>query len=401
MLLCLFLLNKLLLLLLLLPLLLSCKHFQSNGYISPHTRSVTKITTSRSLSEFDKYKNNYDDDPEMKELMKRYNERTAVRLKEYDEQKKKKQKIYKEKYDKDIQEIIVKDKIHKQLTKQFSKLEKVTDKDDLFKGKNEKKVATKGKKGRKKTKKTLGQTLSEWNILPNIDMYEWIPFSSKEAKVDCNIKNIKQALTRVGYIGSNKFVTLGSKDGKDAVDMKELFSFIMRSSNALFKKYIKDDVTSDGSSFKDSTFSSMFIYALWEIFEHIIVPVFTTVFFSSGSSEEGAKEEIKHLCAKNCVCATTPGKECVKKGACACASANNCVVACKCAETCAHECAHAHDHHFFSFLDPYLKYFEILYEPFFALYIIASILLIIYYILKYYRKIKMDKKMKYKKILKK
>lgn len=290
--------------------------------------------------------------------MKRYNERTAVRLKEYDEQKKKKQKIYKEKKDKDIKEIIVKDKIQKQLTKQLSKLEKVTDTDDLFKGKNEKKVATKGKKGRKKNKKTLGQTLSEWNILPNIDMYEWIPFSSKEAKVDCNIKNIKQALTRVGYIGPNKFVTLGSKDGKDAIDMDNLFSSIMSSSNALYQKYIDKDDTSNGSSFKkQSGFLSFALYALWEIFEHIVLPVVAPMLLNgnvsanetpvNGASQSACHEHV-HVSAGG------------------------------------HEGAHC---------------VNVLYESFIALYTIASILLILYYILKYYRKIRMEKKEKYMKIL--
>lgn len=288
--------------------------------------------------------------------MKRYNERTAVRLKEYDEQKKKKQKIYKEKKDKDIKEIIVKDKIQKQLTKQLSKLEKVTDTDDLFKGKNEKKVATKGKKGRKKNKKTLGQTLSEWNILPNIDMYEWIPFSSKEAKVDCNIKNIKQALTRVGYIGPNKFVTLGSKDGKDAIDMDNLFSSIMSSSNALYQKYIDKDDTSNGSSFKkQSGFLSFALYALWEIFEHIVLPVVAPMLLSGNDSANGVSGD------------AASGSECHEH-----VSAGG------------HEGAHC---------------VNVLYESFIALYTIASILLILYYILKYYRKIRMEKKEKYMKIL--
>lgn len=289
--------------------------------------------------------------------MKRYNERTAVRLKEYDEQKKKKQKIYKEKKDKDIKEIIVKDKIQKQLTKQLSKLEKVTDTDDLFKGKNEKKVATKGKKGRKKNKKTLGQTLSEWNILPNIDMYEWIPFSSKEAKVDCNIKNIKQALTRVGYIGPNKFVTLGSKDGKDAIDMDNLFSSIMSSSNALYQKYIDKDDTSNGSSFKkQSGFLSFALYALWEIFEHIVLPVVTPMLLKGNGSTNGVSEGV-----------VSGNGVSVGKGH-------------------AHGSEGAHG-------------VSVLYESFIALYTIASILLILYYILKYYRKIRMEKKEKYMKIL--
>lgn len=291
--------------------------------------------------------------------MKRYNERTAVRLKEYDEQKKKKQKIYKEKKDKDIKEIIVKDKIQKQLTKQLSKLEKVTDTDDLFKGKNEKKVATKGKKGRKKNKKTLGQTLSEWNILPNIDMYEWIPFSSKEAKVDCNIKNIKQALTRVGYIGPNKFVTLGSKDGKDAIDMDNLFSSIMSSSNALYQKYIDKDDTSNGSSFKkQSGFLSFALYALWEIFEHIVLPVVTSMLLNGNGSESQ-------------VSADRASGSGVSVGECHVHGPGS-------------EGAHG---------------VSVLYESFIALYTIASILLILYYILKYYRKIRMEKKEKYMKIL--
>lgn len=303
--------------------------------------------------------------------MKRYNERTAVRLKEYDEQKKKKQKIYKEKKDKDIKEIIVKDKIQKQLTKQLSKLEKVTDTDDLFKGKNEKKVATKGKKGRKKNKKTLGQTLSEWNILPNIDMYEWIPFSSKEAKVDCNIKNIKQALTRVGYIGPNKFVTLGSKDGKDAIDMDHVFSSIMGSSNALIQKYIDKYGTSNGNSFKNSSFYSIFIYALWEILEHIVFPVVASFFVGGGVTEEVCKHPCKGSSA----------------GACTGECTSECINVCNC--VCEHA-KHEHEH---------LAYLSVLYEPFVTVYTIASILLILYYILKYYRKIRMEKKEKYMKIL--
>lgn len=276
--------------------------------------------------------------------------------------KKKKQKIYKEKKDKDIKEIIVKDKIQKQLTKQLSKLEKVTDTDDLFKGKNEKKVATKGKKGRKKNKKTLGQTLSEWNILPNIDMYEWIPFSSKEAKVDCNIKNIKQALTRVGYIGPNKFVTLGSKDGKDAIDMDNIFSSIMSSSNALYQKYIDKDDTSNGSSFKkQSGFLSFALYALWEIFEHIVLPVVAPMLLNGYGSESQVRENG----------AAGSG---VSRGEC-----------------------HVHG-------DPPhgpegAHCVSVVYESFIALYTIASILLILYYILKYYRKIRMEKKEKYMKIL--
>nr|SPJ13348.1 rifin PIR protein,putative [Plasmodium sp. DRC-Itaito] len=121
-----------------------------------------------------------------------------------------------EKSDKDIKDIIVKDKIQEQITKQLSALEKVTDTDNLFK-----------------------------------------------AKIDCNIKNMKQALNKIGYIRPIKFVTLGNKDGKDAVDVDHLFSSIMNSSDALFQKYMEDDVTSNGSIFKkQSGFISFALYAL-------------------------------------------------------------------------------------------------------------------------------------------
>ncbi|SPJ09691.1 rifin, putative [Plasmodium sp. DRC-Itaito] len=302
--------------------------------MSPHIRSLTKITTSRKLSEFDKYRNNYDNHPAMKEVMKRYNERTAIRRKVYDERKKEKQKEYKEKSDRDIKEIIVKDKIQKQLTKQLLALEKVTDADNLFKGRNKKSVVTKAKKGYNKSKETLSHIFSEWNILPNIEMYEWIPFSFKEAKIDCNIKNMKQALNKIGYIRPIKFVTLGNKDGKDAVDVDHLFSSIMNSSDALFQKYMEDDVTSNGSIFKKQRgFISFALYVLWEILEHIVFPVVAPILFKSNTSVNGA---------------TVKGS-----GG---------------------------------------YYVNILNDSFITIYTIASILLILYYILKYYRKIRMEKK---------
>ncbi|KYN93143.1 rifin, partial [Plasmodium gaboni] len=376
------------LLLLLSPLLLSCTQFHSNGYMSIHIRNIKKITTSRTLCEYDKYISNYDNDPEMKEVMEKYYERLAIRWKEYDELKKEKERKYKEQYDKDIKEIILKDKIEKQLTKQLSALDKFTDIDDLAKGIYEKKVETKNKKDYKKSKKTLGHTLTEWNILANIDMYEWIPFSSKEAKINCNIKNMKHALTKVGYIDPNKFASLGNKDGKDSIDMDQLFSSIMSSSNAFIQRYMGDDITSNGSSFKNSSFSSIFLYALWEFVEHIVAPVIASLFFGSSGSEG---ENKKCNCAATCETACTA--ECVCK--CAAKCAKGC--SCKCVAACACECTH--ETSFEGVMHAITEQGKVFCEALFALYIIASIMLILYYVLKYYRELKMGKKEKYMKIL--
>ncbi|EUR62172.1 hypothetical protein PFBG_05886 [Plasmodium falciparum 7G8] len=98
---------------------------------------------------------------------------------------KEKEKKYKEKCDKDIKEIILKDKIQKQLTKQLSALEKVTHTDALFKG-----------------------------------------------KIDGNIKTMKDDLINIGYIGPINFGYLGNKDGKYYIEMAHLFSSIMSSCNA-------------------------------------------------------------------------------------------------------------------------------------------------------------------------
>ncbi|SOV20389.1 rifin PIR protein, putative [Plasmodium sp. gorilla clade G2] len=361
MLLCLFLLNKLLLLLLLLPLLLlllSCRQFQRNGYMSPHIIIIEKI--SRALCEYDIYTPNYDNDPEMKEVIEKYNERLEIRWKKYYELKKERERKYKEKYDKDIKEIILKDKIQKQLTKQLSALEKFTDMDDLDKGINEKEVASKVKKG-KKSKKTLGHNLSEWNILPNIDMHEWIRFSSKEAKSDCNIKNMKHALTKVGYVGTNKFTSIVNRNGKVSVDMAQLFSSITSSSNAFIQRYMGDDFTSNGNKFKSSSVSSIFIYALWEFFEHIVAPVSAALFFKSGDTEGGNSQVTQ------------------------------------CSGGSSHT-AHGQRAHVHGADGPY--YMTVLYDSFVTIYTIASILLIIYYILKYYRNLKVEKRMKYIKLLK-
>ncbi|SOV11126.1 PIR protein [Plasmodium sp. gorilla clade G2] len=409
MLLCLFLLNKILLLLLLLllsPLLLSCRQFHSNGYMSTHLRNIKKIRTSRKLCEYDKYKANYDNDPEMKEVIEKYNERLAIRWKEYDELKKEKERKYKEQYDKDIKEIILKGKIEKQLTKQLSALDKFTDIDDLAKDIYEKRVATKAKKG-KKYKKTLGHTLSEWNILPNIDMYEWIPFSSKEAKIDCNIKNMKHALTKVGYIGRNKYDSLGNKNGNDTTALAPVFSSIMSSSNAFIQRYMGDDITSNGSSFKNSTVSSIFLYALWEFFEHIVAPTVAPFLFGTGDHGHGSQGESAKTCKcvctgeKTCCCAgtCTNGVKCVCNGGGAGVCTGKCVCEGGSAGVCAGVCKCTIEKGFLHNFHEFLHSWEVFCDAIFALYIIASILVILYNILKYYREIKMEKKHKYFKIL--
>lgn len=112
-------------------------------------------------------------------------------------------------------------------------------------------------------------------------------FFSTEGKIDGNIKTMKDDLINIGYIGPINFGYLGNKDGKYYIEMAHLFSSIMSSCNALFQKYIDNDVTFNGSSFKKqgSFFFFFSIYALWEILEHIVMPAVDMFFFKSSDNE--------------------------------------------------------------------------------------------------------------------
>ncbi|KYN93058.1 rifin, partial [Plasmodium gaboni] len=274
------------------------------------------------------------------------------------------------------------------------------------------KIAKKNKKDYKKSKKTLGHTLTEWNILSNIDMYEWIPFSSKEAKINCNIKNMKHALTKVGYIGPNKFASLGNKDGKDSIDMDQLFSSIMSSSNAFIQRYMGDDITSSGNSLKKQKgLLSLGLYALWEFFEHVVIPIAAALIFGSDDNvhrcEDKDQEKCKCICEnkKKSCCASADGGKCACNCVCAGESTGGATCACKCAGVCTGEgvatctCKCAHGNGFNEMVHQIMERGQVFVDAFFAVYIIASIMLILYYVLKYYREVKMGKKEKYMKIL--
>ncbi|ETW14976.1 hypothetical protein PFFVO_06109, partial [Plasmodium falciparum Vietnam Oak-Knoll (FVO)] len=96
-----------------------------NTHKKPHTtaRHTQKIPTTRSLSECELYAPvNYYSDPQMKEVMDNFNKQTQQRFHEYDERMKTTRQKCKEKCDKEIQKIILKDKIEKELAETFSSL---------------------------------------------------------------------------------------------------------------------------------------------------------------------------------------------------------------------------------------------------------------------------------------
>ncbi|KOB84870.1 hypothetical protein PFDG_00191 [Plasmodium falciparum Dd2] len=86
-------------------------HNKNKPYITPHTPT----NTSRVLSECNLYMPNYDKDPDMKSVKEHFDRQTSQRFEEYEERMIKNRRKCKEKCDKDIQQIILKDKMDKSL----------------------------------------------------------------------------------------------------------------------------------------------------------------------------------------------------------------------------------------------------------------------------------------------
>ncbi|ETW54488.1 hypothetical protein PFUGPA_04354 [Plasmodium falciparum Palo Alto/Uganda] len=116
---------------------------QRNHYI---TR--TPKATTRTLCECELYTPaNYDNDPQMKEVMENFIKQTQPRFEEYDERMKTTRQKCKDKCDKEIQKIILKDKLEKQMAQQLTTLETKIDTNDIPTCVCEKSMADKMEKG--------------------------------------------------------------------------------------------------------------------------------------------------------------------------------------------------------------------------------------------------------------
>ncbi|EWC85260.1 hypothetical protein PFNF54_05936 [Plasmodium falciparum NF54] len=94
---------------------------QRNHYITLHMPNTESIKRHRSLCECDLYMPNYDNDPQMKEVMDNFNKQTQQRFNEYDDRMNEKRQKRKEQRDKNIDEIIKKDRMDKSLAEKVEK----------------------------------------------------------------------------------------------------------------------------------------------------------------------------------------------------------------------------------------------------------------------------------------
>ncbi|SOS79543.1 PIR protein, putative [Plasmodium sp. gorilla clade G1] len=138
------------------------------------------IQTTRLLCECELFApQNYDNDPEMKRVMQQFHDRTTQRFQEYDESLHEKRQVCKDNCDKEIQKIILKDKIEKELTEKFSSLHTDIQSDDIPTCICEKSLADKVEKGCLRCGSILGAAMPEVGSIGATALYTLCQWQTK------------------------------------------------------------------------------------------------------------------------------------------------------------------------------------------------------------------------------
>ncbi|SOV78328.1 rifin PIR protein, putative [Plasmodium reichenowi] len=171
------------------------------------THRTPKIKTTRLLCECKLYAPaNYDNDPQMKAAMQQFDDRTTQRLLEYDERMKTARQKCKDQCDKEIQKIILKDKLEKALMEKFATLQTDMQSDAIPTCVCEKSMADKVEKGCLRCGGVLGGGVApSVGLLGGLGTYAWKPGALYAA--------IKAAMIQ----GSAKGAAAGLKEGMDVV----------------------------------------------------------------------------------------------------------------------------------------------------------------------------------------
>ncbi|EWC85436.1 hypothetical protein PFNF54_05910 [Plasmodium falciparum NF54] len=175
---------------------------QRNHYI---TR--TPKTNTRTLCECELYApSNYDNDPEMKAVMQDFDRQTSQRFEEYNERLLENRQKCKEQCDKEIQKIILKDKLEKELMDKFATLHTDIQSDAIPTCVCEKSLADKVEKTCLKCGGVLGGGVTPaWGLISGIVYTGW-----KAAALAAAKKLAAEA-------GAAKGLAAGAEVGKDAV----------------------------------------------------------------------------------------------------------------------------------------------------------------------------------------
>ncbi|SCM18771.1 PIR protein, putative [Plasmodium sp.] len=192
-------------------------HNKNKSYITPkHTRNT------RLLCECELYTSIYDDDPEMKKVLQDFDRQTSQRFKEYNGRMQEKRKNCKEQCDKDIQKIILKDKIEKQMEEKFSALETNIDSNDLPTCICNKTLADKVEKRCLKCTQNLGGVVAPSSGvlggIAELGLSAWKTAALAAAKKAAITEGAVKGLAKVEAMGLTNFI----KEMNSAFCLKEL-----------------------------------------------------------------------------------------------------------------------------------------------------------------------------------
>ncbi|ETW59155.1 hypothetical protein PFMC_04962, partial [Plasmodium falciparum CAMP/Malaysia] len=163
------------------------------------THHTPKISTTRLLCECDIYTSIYDNDQEMKEVMQQFEVRTSQRFHEYDDRMKTTRQKCKDKCHKEIEKIILKDKLEKQMAQQLTTLETKIDTDDIPTCICEKSMVDKMEKGCLRCGGVLGGGIAPtFGLIGSVAINMW-----KTTEIAAAMELAKQAGAAAGLKAGN------------------------------------------------------------------------------------------------------------------------------------------------------------------------------------------------------
>ncbi|SOV76053.1 rifin PIR protein, putative [Plasmodium reichenowi] len=190
------------------------------------------IPTTRLLYECELYAPaNYDNDPQMKELKENFNKQTQQRFEKYDERMKTTHQKCKEQCDKEIQKIILNDKLEKQMEQQLTTLETKINTDDIPTCICEKSIVEKVEKGCLRCGEILGAAMPELGSIGGTVVYATAVKSSLELGTLIGSTRIKKFITSTNYGNKTSIIqflqNIYNNSCASGVKSKKLFCYVI------------------------------------------------------------------------------------------------------------------------------------------------------------------------------
>ncbi|SOV84076.1 rifin PIR protein, putative [Plasmodium reichenowi] len=239
-------------------------HNQRNYKISTH-----HTHTNRSLCECDIYMPNYDNDPQMKEVMDNFNKQTQERFHEYDDRMIEKRKQCKDKCDKEIQKIILKDKLEKQMAQQLTTLDTHITTENIPTYICEKSMADKVEKGCLRCGSILGSAMPELGAMGGSALYGAVINAATKT-------GMKAALDGLESVKGLKML------------LKDTFEQIVTSKNFFCKEALFKSINSIATPICNSERGSTELYCSIKLGKQINTPFSRIVSGISDAAELGA-----------------------------------------------------------------------------------------------------------------